>query len=142
MKSLRLLSMGLLMFMFVFSSCSKDDDADKVSSVKGGEGTWINPYKIGLGATKHEVSANSTIYEFEYELGASYTLSLESFTTDLDMYLVRGSGSNMGSDYTNSTNPDLEAEEITFSFKEQDILIGINNDLVQKTSFVLNITKN
>jgi hypothetical protein len=142
MKQILLLLISVMIVGSLSFSCSKDKETEsKITELKG-SGTWNNPYKLPVGTTKAKIESGSSLYEFPYSIGETYTIKLSKFTQDLDLRVVIGYGPNQGNGLTSSTNSGLIEEELTYKFSQGDLYLHIENLEDDATEFTISIVKN
>lgn len=143
MKKAIFIVISMILMGIITLSCSKDDISDKELKITtlDGSGTWNNPFKVPVGDTRITAASGGFLYEFPYSIGQSYTIKVSNFTQDLDLRVVIGYGTNMGTDLTNSVSEGLTDEELTYTFSQGDLLLYIENVTNESTEFTLSIAK-
>ncbi len=141
MKKSLLIVLSIIILGCLNYSCSKDSDAGPKASQLEGSGTWNSPFKLSTGSIKSSVDPGAYLYEFPYVVGETYTVKLSKFTHDLDLRVVIGYGTGMGTDMSNSVTEGLDDEELTYTFSQEDLYLHIENVSDAATNFTISIVK-
>ncbi|MBN2167418.1 MAG: hypothetical protein JW717_14175 [Marinilabiliaceae bacterium] len=141
MKKTLLFVFSLILLASLNYSCSKDKDDELSITTLNGSGTWNNPFKLPAGTIKANIEPGVYLYEFPYSTGEEYTIKISGFTQNLDLRVVIGYGTGMGTDLTNSINDGLVNEEVTYTFSQQDLYLYIENLSDNTTEFIISIVK-